>query len=513
MSLEAVRLRNLRCLADTTSVPIKPLTVLLGRNSSGKSSFLRAFPLLRQSVETSRSSPILWYLPGYVDFGTFHDAVDERATTRSISFEFVLRLPKEANIAIDEPSFPFRVAMMLSNGGTSRAAYMSAYEIDAEGHEVRLDFDATGRATRFSVNDQDMLPTEGLALGGIASLLPPLEAPPRVLGASMVTYRPAQLLGYQKGADILLRDLGHELKELFLVDLSSLLAKATNIRLGARPAMVECLKELLAKYAHQRSEVELTEARAVRIVDRAVARWVPYIIEASDQVLADLMSRVAYVAPKRAAAERAYRLQDLAVNDVDPRGDNLAMFLHSLSSEEWESFRRFTTSWLGFSPGLHVEGIHAGLLVTEADETQARNIVDVGFGYSEVLPVATAVWSSCVRKPRAGARSSYLLAIEQPELHLHPAFQAKLARMFVGAIKQSRERGQETKILVETHSEALVSGLGQLVYEGMIDARDVQLVVFERDPGTRGSRIKLAEYDEQGALRNWPYGFFLSTDA
>src|SRR5262249_49786416 len=61
VSLEAFGVKNLRCLTDTGLVPIRPITVLVGRNSSGKSTFLRAFPLLRQSVETERKSPILWY--------------------------------------------------------------------------------------------------------------------------------------------------------------------------------------------------------------------------------------------------------------------------------------------------------------------------------------------------------------------------------------------------------------------------------------------------------------------
>jgi len=57
--LEAFGVKNLRCLTGTGLVPIRPVTVLVGRNSSGKSTFLRALPLLRQSVETARNSPIL----------------------------------------------------------------------------------------------------------------------------------------------------------------------------------------------------------------------------------------------------------------------------------------------------------------------------------------------------------------------------------------------------------------------------------------------------------------------
>lgn len=49
--------KNLRRLTSTPPIEIRPITILLGRNSVGKSTFLRSFPLLRQSVETKSSAP------------------------------------------------------------------------------------------------------------------------------------------------------------------------------------------------------------------------------------------------------------------------------------------------------------------------------------------------------------------------------------------------------------------------------------------------------------------------
>ena len=54
--LKSIRLRNLRSFPNDDDAPyvdLKPLTVLIGKNSSGKSSFLRSLPLLRQSVEAN----------------------------------------------------------------------------------------------------------------------------------------------------------------------------------------------------------------------------------------------------------------------------------------------------------------------------------------------------------------------------------------------------------------------------------------------------------------------------
>lgn len=73
--MKAIRLESFRCLHDTGFVTIRPITILVGRNSSGKSSFLRFLPLLRQSVDAPTTGPIQWY-GDHVDFGGSRDVVD-----------------------------------------------------------------------------------------------------------------------------------------------------------------------------------------------------------------------------------------------------------------------------------------------------------------------------------------------------------------------------------------------------------------------------------------------------
>jgi predicted ATPase len=96
-----------------------------------------------------------------------------------------------------------------------------------------------------------------------------------------------------------------------------------------------------------------------------------------------------------------------------------------------------------------------------------------------------------------------IVAIEQPELHLHPAHQAKLARMLAAAAYASGG----SRIVVETHSESLINGLGKLIYEGVVRAEDVQIAIFDKDEETEETTVRLAGYNENGALHDWPYGF------
>ena len=72
--IESVRIENLRSLKDTGFIDLKKINILLGANSSGKSTFLRSFPLFTQSVKKNLRGPISWFDDSYVDFGDYQTA-------------------------------------------------------------------------------------------------------------------------------------------------------------------------------------------------------------------------------------------------------------------------------------------------------------------------------------------------------------------------------------------------------------------------------------------------------
>jgi len=502
--LEAFGVKNLRCLTDTGLVPIRPITVLVGRNSSGKSTFLRAFPLLRQSVETARNSPILWYHERFVDFGSLKDAAAQRLAEPEATFQFRLRLPKVAELAIDDPVFD--ISMTLAG---SEVPHVGAYEIHAEGHDIRWDLDATGRLRSVTANGKAIKIEGALSLGGKAYLLPTLQYGE---GLSLSYHQTPETLNpssfeWQTNADaILANPVTKLLSPLF--DDNALEHMAGNapyeLLFGNRSAMLRQLGTISGpKHFRQRvGKLDVNGSEFEQIASATVAFLSPYIIEAADFALAQLMSHVAYLKPLRVSPERAYRIQNLSVDEVDPDGKNLPMFLRSLSPAELASFATFTQKTLGFETTVRTTGIHAEILVKEGQKRGFVNLVDVGFGYSEVLPLAAVLWSTCLRPAMQGRAPTPLVAIEQPELHLHPAAQAKLARALAEAVA-----GSESRIIVETHSESLINALGKLIYDGVLKAEDVQIALFDKDDETGETEVHLAGYRENGALHDWPYGF------
>jgi AAA ATPase domain len=178
VSLEAFGVKNLRCLTDTGLVPIRPITVLVGRNSSGKSTFLRAFPLLRQSVENARSSPILWRHRDYVNFGTLDLAINDAATQRSVTFEFATEWSDDGYLG--------QCALRMEIAASTSGPYVRSYELSMDERQARLEFDAEHRLLRIDGKPDEAIRPQDLWLGGVAYLVASL----REGGGGRLNYQP-----------------------------------------------------------------------------------------------------------------------------------------------------------------------------------------------------------------------------------------------------------------------------------------------------------------------------------
>lgn len=127
-----------------------------------------------------------------------------------------------------------------------------------------------------------------------------------------------------------------------------------------------------------------------------------------------------------------------------------------------------------------------------SDRTDLVNIADVGFGVSQVLPVLVALLT---------AAEDQLVYIEQPELHLHPRAQYRLARF----LAETARRGP--RLVVETHSSLLLLHLRTLIARGELDSDLVKLHWFTRDPADGTTSIRSADLDGDGAFGSWPEDF------
>ncbi|MDD9827666.1 MAG: AAA family ATPase [Deltaproteobacteria bacterium] len=96
-----------------------------------------------------------------------------------------------------------------------------------------------------------------------------------------------------------------------------------------------------------------------------------------------------------------------------------------------------------------------------------HNLIDVGYGVSQVLPVITELL-------RPNSPKTFLL--QQPEVHLHPRAQAALGSLFC------RLAGTGRQLVVETHSDYLLDRVRMDIRDGKSELKpeDVSILYFER---------------------------------
>jgi hypothetical protein len=126
------------------------------------------------------------------------------------------------------------------------------------------------------------------------------------------------------------------------------------------------------------------------------------------------------------------------------------------------------------------------------------DLIDTGEGLGQVLPVAVALATA------AHSDGPSLLALEQPELHLHPRLHEQLARWVcrsVGGAKGPR-------LIVETHSENILLTVLLSIIEGDIGVDDLVVYwVHQLDDGqSLAERVTFDELARPQGL--WPPDVF-----
>ncbi len=120
------------------------------------------------------------------------------------------------------------------------------------------------------------------------------------------------------------------------------------------------------------------------------------------------------------------------------------------------------------------------------------SIADVGSGVSQALPVLVAL---------RAAGDGRLVYLEEPEIHLHPRAQTKLADILADAAKRG------VRVVAETQSSLLLTAVQTLVAKGELDSKLVKLHWFQRDAETGNTHVTSADLDENGAFGDWPEDF------
>ena len=226
----------------------------------------------------------------------------------------------------------------------------------------------------------------------------------------------------------------------------------------------------------------------------------------------DYLSNMVHIGAGRIGPRRIYDLKSPAIFS-EGNGELTLNYLRARRSDLLdEKDPRCETSgrrgllevlehWLQeVTPGAHLDfdvvpdadAIIAGFSFDRRGDVRTRRyrMTNVGFGLAYVLPVLAALL----------VPKGHLCLIENPEAHLHPRGQAKLAELAVRAAIAG------VQVMVETHSDHFLDGVRIAVREQLIRPQDTAIHYFERDGGR--SVVRTPKIDEDGRLSQWPAGFF-----
>ena len=421
-----------------------PLTLLVGENSTGKTSFLAMVRALRQVAFESRVPD--FREPPY-DLGTFSDIAHNRVRGGARAFEAsfsgdTLQTPLGSSRPADEP-FTFAVTFESRNGvpyPTNRRVSASNGLLEVGQDNMRLA--VSDREVR--VNTSERFP---------------------------------------------LRD------DDDLVELFSLVSRWLR---GRRE--LETSEESLGQIPEYSLDT-FTETDIGQLVELASISPPLFLVGHG-------FNHTFAGAPVRSTPKRTY---DPSRPFQDPEGEYIPTLLVNISRRDQEKWSRLKGALeeFGERSGLFNEIFMASLGKTEGSPFQLqvrkhggklsgrpkgrrRNLIDVGYGVSQILPVLTEL----LREDHA-----LMFLLQQPEVHLHPTAQAALGSLFC------QIAGWDRQIIVETHSDYLLDRVRMDVRDKKTNLKpeDVSILYFE--PDGLDVRIHSLELDEDGNILNAPSGY------
>ncbi|MDE0637091.1 MAG: AAA family ATPase [Candidatus Poribacteria bacterium] len=209
--------------------------------------------------------------------------------------------------------------------------------------------------------------------------------------------------------------------------------------------------------------------------------------------------------PIRSQPKRTY---DPTREFYDPEGSDVPMLLMRIEAtekKEWEKLKQqlieFGTS-SGLFQDIKIKNFGRSLGGPFQLQFKVRgptsNIIDVGYGVSQILPILVQILNHGIRKgtePEYDDMSYFLL--QQPEVHLHPRAQAELSSLLVNLASQ-----ENRSFIVETHSDYIIDRARIEIRKGNIKPEDVSLIYFE--PKGNIVNVHNIGFDEMANMTNVP---------
>jgi hypothetical protein len=509
--LTAITLENFKGISSSVRIPLKPITLMFGANSSGKSTIIQAIHYAREILERNNVNPDRTQLGGSsIDLGGFHSLVHNH----DLSLPIILRFDLDLS-TVDLPDYTMWARYMLPDEYANDVAPDISGDVQSAFVELVVMWSG--------IKGQPILSSYTTGLNG-----EPIARTRATLDEAQFT------LEVNARSPVFTSLFGHEID----FDLPF------DAKIGPDPWYDLTTRDLVQVLPYSWDRPLFIEKNPF-IGDETFSIYLAQMLLGPGKILQDQLDRFRYVGPIRTIPNRNHEptltpdesrwADGIAAWDALYRqeDDSLLIEVHHWMSEERlktgyailrDEFTELPTmSPLGaalnsntllddienVSTEFNAYPVRKRLLIQQNEDFVKVQPPDIGVGISQVVPVIVIALDT-----RNG-----IIAIEQPELHLHPAMQAQLGDLFIeSAVGQLYDDSVKTKnqFLIETHSEHLILRILRRIREttaskntstAPLTVDDVSLLFISKD--SQGTVVTNLRIDEHGRIIDRvPGGFF-----
>ena len=474
--LENLHLENFKAFKLLDNLDMKPITILCGTNSCGKSSILQSILLAKQTFEAKQLGQTLLLNGRFTHLGIFENIVFEKKSQNDVVLGFSCFWKKDI---IADPSdsarFILPIRFVLERVFSER--FLRMRDVKFVFH-YRISF-KLGPKRSPKTHQKPVLVKD-------------LELRTEIQLPDNKTIR---------GPRVIFRN---SMKDQYKVTWSNM--RSQKDRSGRGIAKVKFMN--LMPYW-----ITLAEEGSRK------RRRVPMDMWLFSELLEHAFATCRYIGPLREEPSRRY-IYDDEVIEIGLKGENapyICLIDYDkkirdcyLFDNENDSFYKpqeaiklgeALTSWLEtmsikkFTPTSSYQIVYLNLESASSKNTTV-NIADVGFGVSQVLPIVL----EGLRMPRG-----HTLILEQPEIHLHPKLQMQIADYLISLALAKK------RVIVETHSDHIVNRLVRRIVEDTHYDYNELISIYFIVPTPDGSKCEKVNIDPEKGIINWPEGFFDQT--
>lgn len=519
--LKEYQITNFKAFAGPATIPIKPITLIFGPNSSGKSAVLQSLLMLKQTLDESISStPTLITKGNLVDLGSHREFIHNHDTGKLFSIKAMLERPKDMG-----ETFPIEDYIF----------YNRDYDPIFEELNKTGDFDRIGIKIDFSLDPNLNVNVAKIELY-LGNDFDPIivyvnEPPDENCEEEMLRFYKERPRSFLKVKNINEKHgywsnfISYKLVNQLMDSVTGEDKKIVREIIEKIDVNFDPSKEYDGPYKSYLKEFIILKDFLPELLNGVKTQYIIhddfnahcsyadsislFTISASS-LLRKFLKEIIYIGPLRDYPKRDFSFSGQQTSYVGIKGEHIQDILvnnNELQGKVTEQFNRFNIDYeLGIFPLSNVElNIHDLFTLRLIDKTTRINvgITDVGFGLSQVLPI---IIQSLIAKEKN-------ILIEQPELHLHPALQAELGDLFI----DSALGEQKNTFIIETHSEHLILRILRRIRETSegklpegfqkIIPDDIAVVYIQ--PTKEGSNIIHIPVTDDGDFEDrWPNGFF-----